>query len=96
VVSVCLSVRAVSRHCPDRQTYTTVILFSVTVITQLTRGGQQGGLAQAGGGGTSGEGPGEGGQHGPGGGMGGEKPGGVGGTGGGKLDGCIMHQILTS
>jgi hypothetical protein len=28
--------------------------------------------------------------------MGGEGPGGVGGRGGGKLDGCIMHQVHIS
>jgi hypothetical protein len=73
----CLSVRAVSRHCPDRQTDTNVVLFSVIVITQLTGGG---GGGQHGGGRTG--------------------RGGLararGGTGGGKLDECIMHQVHTS
>ncbi len=48
MVSVCLYVRAVSRHCPDRQTDTTVVLFSVTVITQLTGGASRGGPTWAG------------------------------------------------
>ncbi len=61
MVSVYLSVRAICKHCPDRQTNTTVVLFSVTIITQLTGGGQQG-VASTGEGGTGGEG-----QHGPGG-----------------------------
>ncbi len=66
----------------------------MTVITQLTKGGA--GTSQGGGGGhgrgRTGRG---GGGHGRGrtergGGTGGEGP------GGGKLDGCIMHQVHTS
>jgi hypothetical protein len=61
VVSVCLSVRAVSRHCTDSQTDTTVVLFSVTIITQLTGGantGGGGGGGRARGASMGGEGPG--------------------------------------
>jgi hypothetical protein len=78
-----------------------VVLFSVTIITQLTGGRHGRGRTGGGGqhepeGGTGGEGPGEGDQHGLRGGGTGEKGPGGEGPGGGKLDECIMHQVHTS
>ncbi len=60
----------------------------MTVITQLTRGATAG--VSTGEGGTGGERLGEGANTSKGEGMGEE------GLGGGKLDGCIMHQVHTS